>query len=343
MKRKRSNSVNAELLTQKAAPATPSTATTSPCHLLGILAQYAILESIMSRLFPNDLYALAGTSRAAYDTLFQRPESRTNLLKKMQCDGSGISIRKRCHRKSKYFYEFNCTELAACGTRNTEQDVESRSCVACGATTCDECRIHCVYQSVFQPPDESDELPNYSGFVLLDGIEMGILSPAHLGVEVDVEWTLPCHDQGYLDIPLESDHWAAPETIKNIIDLDLGTYAFRSSDSDIPHPSPVIGAFWNVSNDRQRKYCVGCFKGAKSRAKSQAVGTDSLCHCSFRSRFLDRWLCLRCYQRENHSIKTVPRSDGCICGQPLDSATCRTLCLWCYGEVKILSQEPQSP
>jgi hypothetical protein len=70
---------------------------------------------------------------------------------------------------------------------------------------------------------------------------------------------------------------------------------------------------------------------------SQRDGTSPIttCQCTLRKRFLDRWLCLRCYEDEE---KTAKSSKGpcsrnhmgmCRCGK----AACHVLCLWCWGEV----------
>ncbi|PSN61955.1 hypothetical protein BS50DRAFT_457640, partial [Corynespora cassiicola Philippines] len=273
--------------------------------LMQVLGQYGLLESIASHLYPQDLYALSLTSKVAYRAIFPNRESRFNLFTKMACDGYGIDVRRAHHHKSHFFDEYDCREYAKCGTNTNERDVESRPCIACGRTTCDECRIHCVYQSVYQPSDDPDELPSFSGFALLHTDEMGILSPAHQGV-ASTAWTDPStnpsgpyHDKGYLDIPLESDTYAVPESIDDIIDRDLGEgELILSYSSSSPRPSPVIRAFWEITEARKRKLCPQCF-GVEC---NDDIKSSKQCHCTLRQRFLDRWLCLRCFLAEKRAI-----------------------------------------
>jgi len=319
------------------------------CLIIRTLAQYGILESITSYLFPVDLDSLAATSRAAYKAIFPRKESRLNLLRKMNCDGTGIQIRKKCHKKSVYFERFGCTEVAECGTQTQDRCVESRSCISCGFTTCNECRIHCVYQSIFQTEDEDDELPNFSGFVLLSQPEMGILSPAHHGKGgPGAFWDLTSHhDIGILDSPLETDVFAAPESIDEIINTDLGigplkvTYA-----SNLPHPSPVIQAFWDITEERKRLVCNSCFE----KKSEQRNTLHPQCHCTLKKRFLDRWLCIKCYKAEENAQQNSDYgiwdrqacSFKCRCSQQISEASARLTCLWCWGEVATPAYTPIS-
>ncbi|KAF2261349.1 hypothetical protein CC78DRAFT_583785 [Lojkania enalia] len=303
---------------------------TQNCRLTQILGQYGILQSIASHLFPKDLCSLAVSSKATYKAIFPRNESRISLLKLLKCDGRGIRIRGASHRKSHYFYDYECQEHALCGTEQVNRNVETQPCISCGVNTCDECRIHCVYRSIYQPPDEPDELPNFSGFALLSEPEMGILSPEHLGVKNAESWGLnpECqqtshHDQGILDIPLESNVYAAPISIDEIIDTNLGAGPLKFSfSSDSPHPSPVTKAFWEITEKRKRMLCQRCFD------KRRTIGH---CCCSLRERYLNRWLCLKCYQKEEKIIAKLrePDPEECICGIPIVS---HSICLWCFRE-----------
>ncbi|KAF2709077.1 hypothetical protein K504DRAFT_381051 [Pleomassaria siparia CBS 279.74] len=314
-----------------------------PCFLIHLLVQYGILESIISHLFPVDLYSLAATSKAAYKAIFPRKESRANLLKKMDCDGTGIQIRSQCHLKSGYFETFACTEIATCGTMAKDANIESRPCSECGITTCDECRVHCVYQSIFQPADYEDELPNFSGFVLLHKDEMGILSPAHLG-ETGPAAGWDCasthHDQGVLDSPLGSDVFAASESIDEIINTDLGSGQLKVTyASNLPHPSPVIQAFWEITENRKRLFCDDCFEEKAAQQQEH----HSQCHCTLKNRFLDRWLCLKCYQAEEQASLHGALDAGalvCPCGQEIGETSARLVCMWCWGEVSDSFQNP---
>jgi hypothetical protein len=334
MKRKRSRLLVAEPPCKKATGSdSAKDASDKPCLFMQLLSQYSFLECIAAHIFPSDLFSLAATSKAAYNTIFPRKESRKSLLGKMTCDGHGIRVRQACHRKSQFFYEFECAEYAQCGAdENTKQNM-SHACISCGATTCNECRVHCVYQSIRQDPDEPDELPTYSGFILLDEHEMGILSPAHLGKSNDGLWLQPYHDQGFLDIPLESDAWATPENVQAILDYDLGSGPLDfGASSGATRPSPILGAFTDVTEERKRQCCLECYEQQRRQRK---VSTK-VCNCTLRQQFLDRWLCLKCYQNEEKATLEFPHGTHytCSCGTPVRDDTAKVLCLWCWGEVK---------
>lgn len=325
-------------------------------QLVKLLSQYSIIESIAANIFPCDLYALAATAKTIHSAIFVKPESRVNLLKKMTCDGLGIHIRNEHHRKSEYFYTYNCKEHLRCGSEKLDQNVEQRPCVICDKMTCDECRIHCVYQSILQPATDPDELPNYSGFALLEEYEMGILSPAHLNVGAGEElqhWTTPHHDEGFLDIPLESSVSELPVVIDNLLDIDLGNYDLHSDESSsLANPSSITRAFCRVTEARKRSFCAACYvqhisnsngKCQQGKLKINQASCDltktlssMLCDCTLRKRFLDRWLCLKCYLKEMDNVEHGQHS--CNCDVPFDQGPKRTLCLWCLGEVASFNQ-----
>lgn len=309
----------------------PRTNKDRSCPLLHILTQYGLLAAIASNLFPRDLYALAATSKDVRSIIFSRDKSHVNLLRKMSCDGSGVEIRKRHHRRSRFFAQFNCTEYVQCGTHDATRTVETHPCANCLYTTCDECRVHCVYQSISQPPDEPDEMPQLSGFALLSHPEMGILTPSHLNSSDPISPTnsavqRPFHDQGFLDIPLESDKYAPAESITEILNFNLGSGPLRLSISSTwAHPSPVIQAFWDISEQRKRRLCHSCFLHET---------TTRQCECTLRKRFVDRWLCLGCYQRETKDIRrrSAGGSQAKCAGCAVSTTAPRSICLWCMGE-----------
>lgn len=333
MKRKRVGIFTSGPLSKRAAKKSKEERPINICPLIKVLGQYGLLSCITSYLVPRDLYALATTSKAAFRAIFPRPESRKSLLKKTLCEGKGVAIRASHHKKSPFFETFGCIESVKCGTE--DENIEVQPCARCNTNTCDECRTHCVYQSIRQPVDEPDELESFSGFVLLNNLEMGILSDAHLDVESPRWSTLQnYHDQGFLDIPLTSNVFAAPVEIGELINADLGFRPLTTIySSGTPHPSPVIKAFWEITERRKRSICSRCFE-AKIR-KGQLSGQS--CHCTLQGRFLDRWLCLGCFQQEEEEVKsstlgisgTTPTQ--CPCGTTLDESTTRTICLWCNG------------
>lgn len=333
-----------------------------------VMRQYGLLETIVSNLRANDLFALALSSKALYKTIITTSSSLENLLGRVKCSGRGVDIRNKCHMKSAFFYSYNCTEHVHCGSDTSHQQIESRPCVSCKITTCNECRIHCVYQSIYEAPgdpDDAAELPNFSGFVLLQSAEQPILSPHHLVSEnpsATPRWgnpaegqNRPYHDQGYLDVPLEMGASAPPECIEDLLDLDLGCHSLisMSGDSRYAAPSPVLSSLYQVTEERKIEVCDSCTGHGATREVlvRQSSGATRLptnkisgqtvakptntCHCTLRERILDRWLCLKCYLAEESAIKAQARkqksdSEGfCRCGE----LARHVLCLWCLGKV----------
>ncbi|KAL6165103.1 hypothetical protein ACJQWK_08352 [Exserohilum turcicum] len=315
------------------------------CLLLVALREYGLLENIVSCLCPGDLLALLLCSKSIHEALVPQAGSLQNLLGKLRCSGKGVQIRKQRHVKSTFFYAYECSEYVECGA--TDGCAKSRPCANCKVTTCDECRIHCVYQSIFEKPCDDDELPNYSGFVLLSPSEIPILSPHHLADNAATpRWkapspgrSLPYHDQGFIDVPFDEENFGPPECVEEFLDLDLGKHTFAGSAvSNVAHPSPVLRALYDTTERRKRRFCDAHLPS--DLLKHQDDLSPHWCRCSLRSRFLDRWLCLRCYENEETTIsKTYPDHVAhCRCG----STKGRAICLWCRGEIlQPHAQEPQ--
>lgn len=379
MKRKRSLDEPALMSARKrapmGAPAASATGTAAakakapknatPCPLIQILREYGLLEAIISSLVPTDLLALALSCKATYEALFPSTTSLDNLLSRMPCCGSGIILRRQMHHKSTFFYAYECTEFAQCGTLSV-QHIESRPCISCKVTTCDECRIHCVYQSIYETPSDPEDLPNFSGFVLLDPFEVAILSPDHLPSDPAPASTIqlpqwrnraadpsagPYHDQGFLDMPLEVDQPGNPEKISDVLDVDLGLHSLTtwSGNSQFGFPSPVLRTLCSVAEQRKLFLCGPCSEDAlqgpkavepalprlpwlDSKSGSLTSRAPKECHCSLRSRILDRWQCVKCYDSEQSTINAIYSSapgPQCRCG----ALACKTVCMWCWGEV----------
>jgi hypothetical protein len=310
------------------------------CPLAVIFREYGLLETILMGLGPDDLLALLLSSKRIHQTLIPRPGSLENLLGKLRCSGRGVKIRNQRHKKSTFFYAYECTEYVRCGETNLGQSVKTKPCVRCKVTTCDECRIHCVYQSNFEKPCDEDELPNFSGYILLSAPEVPILSPHHLVLdEATPKWqdpsagrAEPYHDQGSIDVPFEDDAFGPPEDVDALLDLDLGLgrYALAgSAHSNVVNPSPVLRALYQVSEQRKRNFCDTCLP-LEFAKKSKDCGS-TVCQCTLRSHFLDRWLCLRCYETEEDFIaKAYPdHLQQCGCEQHAGD----TICMWCCGSV----------
>jgi hypothetical protein len=300
------------------------------CSLLRMVRQYGLLEALISNLCADDLLALLLSSKSMYQAIAPRPGSLETLLGKLNCSGRGVAMRNKRHKKSSFFYTYQCTEYVRCRANNT------RPCSRCKVATCDDCRIHCVYQSHFEKPCEDDELPNFSGFVLLSPPEVPILSPHHMEPDPPTpQWQDPSlgqagpyHDQGYIDVPFEEDIYGPPELVEDILDLDLGQYTLTTSasSSDVPDPSPVLAAFHHTAEQRKRWFCKICLPSLRPQG-----GKFTPCHCTLRNKFLDRWLCLRCYEKEEVLLSKTYSThiDQCGCGQQSGSL----FCLWCRGDV----------
>lgn len=306
------------------------------CPLMEVFHQYGLLEMIISNLYPDDLLALLLCSKVTHEAIVPRPGSLENLLGKLKCSGRGVQIRNKRHKKSNFFYAYDCTEFIKCGAK--ESDTECRPCARCKVSTCDECRIHCVYQSIYETPCDEDELPNFSGFILLSPLEIPILSPHHMASDdAGSQWQdpsnsphAPYHDQGFIDVPFEEDSFGLPESVENLLELDLGNHTLAASaSSSVAHPSPVLRALYRTTEQRKRWFCNECLPSdvIQSRKGLQA----SQCQCTLRNRFLDRWLCLRCYEAEEYNLDTAfaDQKERCACGRQDGIKTC----LWCWGEV----------
>ncbi|KAI4952142.1 hypothetical protein J4E91_003604 [Alternaria rosae] len=194
------------------------------CPLMEVFHEYGLLEMIISSLYPDDLMALLLCSKTVHKTILPQSSSLENLLGKLKCSGRGVQIRNKRHKKSTFFDAYDCTEYIKCGAK--ESDTECRPCSRCKVSTCDECRIHCVYQSIYETPCDEDELPNFSGFVLLSPFEIPILSPHHMSSDDSApEWessahgsSAPHHDQGFIDVPFEEDSFGLPECVEELLD-----------------------------------------------------------------------------------------------------------------------------
>ncbi|KAF2855727.1 hypothetical protein T440DRAFT_464109 [Plenodomus tracheiphilus IPT5] len=307
------------------------------CLLPQVLQQYGLLISIVLNLSPEDLLALALSAKAVHQAIAPRLRSLQNLLERMRCPGWGVLIRRRGHQLSQYTDANRCTQYVACASTSTSQRVETRPCVACRVNTCDECRIHCVYQSIYQKPDEDDELPNFSGFVMLDALEVPILSPNHLNID-GPPWQDPSkheggpyHDQGIIDVPFEEKDYGPPEDVKNVLGLDLGDSSLAVSvSSNVSSPSPVLRALHVTAIKRRRWFCRNCLPLIATTGKRANTQHES-CYCTLRARFLDRWLCLRCYVKEDDTAAKSfsNHKTSCGCGSGFGKARCT----WCWGEI----------
>jgi hypothetical protein len=316
------------------------------CPLAEIFREYGLLETILGGLGPDDLLALLLSSKAIHQALVPRSGSLENLLGRLHCSGRGVKIRKERHQKSPYFYAYDCKEYVQCSATSKGRCVETRPCAKCKVATCDECRIHCVYQSNFENPCDEDELPNFSGYVLLSALETPILSPRHLATDdATPRWqdpstglTKPYHDQGFIDAPFEDDAFGPPEDVVALLDIDLGRHVLAGSAfSNVIDPSPVIRSLHQATEQRKRRFCDTCLP--PELTKCPEGGESNVCQCTLRSHILDRWFCLRCYETEEASFARayLYHLERCACQQRVGN----TVCMWCYGSVLDEQQDYQ--
>lgn len=364
-KRKASPDPTAEKPLKKASRKPPPSARKTS-SLTRTLQQYGLLECIVSMLGPDDLLALALSSKAIYSALFPRAGSLENILGKLSCDGKGVMIRNKYHQMFPTLNDRR-TKYVQCGTATDNRQVESRPCVRCKATTCNECRIHCVYQSTYEPPAEEDELAEFGGFILLEPAEHNILSRRHyLDFEPDdVIWENPAtsargpyHDipGGFLDLPLDTVAYGPPEDLELILTENLGCcppshFSWSSTEENYP----VLGSLLKIIEARKLNICTTCHlqapKGPEAlrpalpllpwlESLQTPIGYLALCNCTLQKRIIDRWTCLRCYVGE---VDTIAQATNSPCGE---TGLCRcgnedathTICLWCWGEVVELSK-----
>jgi len=271
------------------------------------------------------------------------PQAKANLLSKTLCPGVGLELRlaTHCPCKTREWHKF-----LGCGGDGF--DVSSKPCAECGINTCDECRIHVTYQ-VFMQDDGLDNRRWWVGYFLTNPTAFAI-HPSQ-GTDVsDSSWHLPAdlskphHDQGRFHVPLHIPAMADPEPIDRILDMNLGKrHITPAGRTNVPYEGDNLVMFFQmVAQARKELVCPPCFD------HHQAQGNYEPCSCTFRKRFLDRWLCVACYEKEAASdaeimMRGVPdkekthiHSRPCRCdGTITCSDTYKVICNWCHGEVDI--------
>lgn len=259
------------------------------------------------------------------------PKHCDSLASKIMCSGRGLQIRKKLHQP---LYE-NFTVFDRCGGNGNSSEIESRPCVDCRVITCNECRVHAVYQSLIEKPCPGSEDHWWAGYTF------GFFGPTRLlptsflasseGHKQAESWNnsterkIPQHDKGYICIPFHSRYAAKPESVDNILDRDLGLRGILTPMGpciDRLIPFEITEPFNVVARGRLDIFCKSC---------SKDFNFTTRCQCTLRQRYLDRWLCLDCY-----ITNECPNSDeniaynrklefSCPCGEPvtLDAPGCK--------------------
>jgi hypothetical protein len=215
--------------------------------------------------------------------------------------------------------------------------------------------MHVVYQTAHEPRFEDDELPFWSGFTLLEWDEKEILSPEHLGRER--VWKEPVngvptphHDDGFLGDSLEGLAITNGSiSVRELININLGTeslqdtYGKVASSRDWEHSPSVLKSFYDLEDARLKCVCAQCFCNFHPESDSLSIiQNPPICSCTLKKRLIDRWLCVRCYVREEKwarecKIGAVAGGEGdtpaCLCNKRVDWLNFHTMCLWCKGAV----------
>jgi hypothetical protein len=246
-------------------------------NLLHIMAQYPILEHIVAHLRPRDLVPLAQTCQTAYTSVnLQKASSKSNLLTKTLCPGKGIKIRaiKHNHPHALGFPTF--TAFKMCGGFDDESGIESHPCAGCGVNTCDECRMHMVYQSLVEDPGLAPQRW-WAGYSVAFPNPVRIFPPK--GTKIPSPWNAPLqryhpmHDQGKIGVYFDANFVAKPEPLARILDFDLG----RRLVLEPKHPyngmlngKPLLRPFNDLVQHRILRRCPDCFVTLKSQPAATA-------------------------------------------------------------------------
>ena len=244
-----------------------------------------------------------------------------------------MRIREIFHQRPHLPYnEPGLENIASCRTH--DPDAEQRNCETCGVLTCDECRIHLVFQDT-----TCKTAPNIwyclLGYALLDS-ELRICWAPIFDDPADAGWSMDDthNDLGYtqskegqIDMSIR-DHYdlqrclardpdpnSMPETlygsdndvtIRELMESDLGTCRLVTDDEEVTKQLP-FEPFNNVAQARKRFLCNDCaykrdlgpfreaIKNGVSKKQAAKNYFDSHCHCTFKKHFFDRWICLKCH------------------------------------------------
>ncbi|KAI4676500.1 uncharacterized protein J4E88_007418 [Alternaria novae-zelandiae] len=146
----------------------------------------------------------------------------------------------------------------------------------------------------------------------------------------------PQHDSGRVGLPFDSNEAGQAEPLDNLLDQDLGDTLlprFKGSSYGSSRTRPIAGPLDLVVAGRLKRLCPTC---STTEVKHQ-------CTCTFRKRFLDRWLCIECYLKNEarfdpaRTVKTLRTDEQgeCPCGNPFDPQNEDSwfACKWCDGRV----------
>lgn len=98
-------------------------------------------QNLVSFLRPEDVITLTTCQVLHAQIRLDDAKAKANLLTKTLCPELGLAMRKmgHCRCKTRLWHKF-------VGCAGEGYDARSKACAACGINTCDECRIHVLYQ-----------------------------------------------------------------------------------------------------------------------------------------------------------------------------------------------------
>jgi hypothetical protein len=297
-----------------------------------------MMQALVSHLRPDDLVTLTTTCQNINSQIrMHEAQVKSNLLTKTLCPGVGLEVRSACHCSCK---TRGWHSNSGCG--GDGHDVDSNPCIACGINTCDECRIHVVYQVYMEDPG-LDNRRWWAGHVLTEPVPIALHPPK---TPDGASWDLPPdlmrshHDQGRFHIPLFVCALADPEPLDRILDTNLGRCEIKPRGrTDLPFDGvKVVSTFNDIARSREELVCLSC-------TKDRDLEGPMPCQCTLRKRFLDRWVCIPCHldeqQRVSEQINTVPRQEThgwrleiyCRCGIKIEPDKYTRRCTWCDGHI----------
>lgn len=295
---------------------------------------------LVSHLLPDDLVVMMTTCQLINSQIrMDELQVRANLLKKTLCPGLGLAARlaNHCPCKTRGWHLY-----MGCG--GDGYDVDFKPCVGCGINTCDECRIHVVYQTFMEDPGLNNRRW-WAGYFLNFPYPFSLLPP---NGNADASWHLPQdltlshHDKGRFHIPLHVGAIADPEPLDRILDMDLGRnmitpYGRTTAPFDGDN---VVAFFEETASARRDLLCLPCFEQHRREGSKP-------CSCTLRRHFLDRWTCFPCHLKETKQEaqmkmtrmvidKNEPymQAVACRCGARITQGDdYEAICLWCNGHI----------
>jgi len=247
-----------------------------------------------------------------------------------RCEGVGVRKINECQQLPIVPEQVKSSRM--CASEGPPRYIESRSCVVCNAVTCDECRLHCVYNSFLRVPSHTDRLPEYLGYVLHSTKAVVTTSEFSFPMNGRSVRPQPQDDEGILEMKLgDTLHLKTnPVHVCDILDWDLGNspllrLQLPNSEVQIYPSNELLASFCDLA-ERRLAYICGDLSRHNIRGN---------CECTFRKRCLDRWVCWDCSLQEASRAGDGQKSriNCLLCGKVRQPNSRRIMCRWCKGIV----------